>query len=312
MNFETASMRAACAGSMTELAEKHPDLVALGADGRGLFTDLAAKFPDRYVDVGIAEANLVGVASGLARCGLRVVVGAMSCFLSRRAYEQLRLDVALPGLSVTLVGVGGGLGYGTLGPSHHAPEDVALFAMLPGVRVYSPADATEARRILELEVSTPGTSYLRLGAREDPVVSVPAPVGDPRRPAVLRQGGSALILATGRCVAEGLLAWEALHADGVEVTVASVPCLRPFPTADVAELCRPFRHVVTVEEAVEAGGLGYQAVATGASGPATLTRLCVGDGPAPVAGREALLAHYGIDAAAIRRAVVSLVGGAST
>jgi transketolase len=299
------SMRAACAEAMTDLGRLHPALVALGADGRSVFTGFAAAFPERYLDVGVAEANLVGVAAGLARCGVPVVVGAMAPFLLRRAYEQLRLDLCLPRLPATLLGVGGGLSYGTLGPSHHAADDVALSTALPNTTVFCPLDGAEARRILAQAVPPAGVTYIRLGAREDPPVLADDDDRDPRLPRLLRQGPDALVLATGRCVAEALAAADDLERRGVEVSVASLSCLKPFPAEPLRRLCQRFRHVVTVEEAQESGGLGQQTALHARPNRGGLQRLHVDLRTPPTATREALLGFYGID----RRGVVAAVLG---
>jgi len=307
-----ASMRASCAPVIGEAVENDPRVVTLGADGQALFTSVLRRRPDRYVEVGIAEANLVGVAAGLARSGRLPVVGAMAPFLVRRAYEQIRLDICLPGLPVVLLGVGGGLGYGHLGPTHHAPDDIALMSALPNMRIYCPSDAQDAADVLRGVLPPAGPCYIRLAARPDPVVPAPhgaadtaAPVPrDPDGVRLLRTGADALVVATGRCVAEALTAAEALADDGVQTAVAAVSCLRPFPATELRALAAGRPLVVSVCEALETGALAQQTEAALTDRPGRLVRLEVDHRYPPVASHEELLRFYGVDSAGIRSAVL--------
>ncbi|NLU74409.1 hypothetical protein HCC61_17265 [Streptomyces sp. HNM0575] len=175
MTAPPQTMRATCAPVIADAVAGDERVITLGADGQALFTGVLRDHPGRYVETGIAESNLVGVAAGLARTGRIAVVGAMAPFLVRRAYEQICLDVCVPRLPVVLLGVGGGVGYGHLGPSHHAPDDVALMSALPHMRVFCPADAEDAadllRWLLPPAGSVSGPAYVRLAARPDPVAA---------------------------------------------------------------------------------------------------------------------------------------------
>ncbi|MET9115267.1 transketolase C-terminal domain-containing protein [Streptomyces longwoodensis] len=299
-------MRAALAPVLADAVAADPALITVGADGRALFGQVIERYPRRYVDVGIAEGNLVGVAAGLARAGLRPVAAAMAPFLVRRAYEQIRLDVGLPGLPVVLLGVGGGLGYGPLGPTHHATDDITLMSAVPGMEVYCPADAADAVHALRTVLAgTSGPAYVRLSARTDPVLPQAASAGDPRAPRLLRDGDDVLVLATGRCVAEALDAADELAADGVAAAVASVTALRPFPAAAVRELADRRPLVVTVAESLPADGLGpCTAEALGRRGPALIS-LHTDHRYPPVAAHQELLRFYGVDGRGIRSAVLS-------
>ncbi|MBB5939001.1 transketolase family protein [Streptomyces zagrosensis] len=298
-----ASMRAACAPVIAAAVRSHPDVITAGADGQALFGPVICADPRRYVEAGIAETNLVAMAAGLARTGWRPVVGAMAPFLIRRAYEQLRLDVSLPGLPIVLLGVGGGLSYGPLGPTHHAVDDIALMSALPRMDIYCPADATDAAHVLRACLPPGRPAYIRLTAREDPPVIDPGEPGDVRAVRTLRAGRDALVLATGRCVAEALAAAEHCAGAGLDVAVAAVTCLRPFPVEQVHKLARDYPLVVTAEEAAGPGGLGDR-VATAVGGPpARVTRLCVDNRYPPVGTHEELLAFYGVDRSAITSAL---------
>ncbi|MEU5810747.1 transketolase C-terminal domain-containing protein [Streptomyces sp. NPDC047718] len=304
MTTAPLTMRAALAVALTEAVDADPALVTLGADGQALFQGVMDRHPRRYVDVGIAEANLVGVAAGLARSGMRPVAAAMAPFLVRRAYEQLRLDVCVPALPVVFLGVGGGLGYGHLGPTHHATDDITLMSALPHMSVHCPADAADAVSVLRALLPADGPAYVRLSARADPVLPAEASHGDPRTPRLLRAGDDVLLLATGRCVAEALAAADALADDGVDAAVASVTTLHPFPREAVRALARERALVVTAAESLGPGGLGDRTALTlGREGP-PLVRLETDHRHPPVASHEDLLHFYGVDGRGIRSAVL--------
>ncbi|MFJ4680403.1 transketolase family protein [Kitasatospora sp. NPDC088783] len=314
-----AGMRPAVARALADLGDRLPDLVALAADGRALATAFAARHPDRFIDVGIAEGNLMGVAAGLARAGQRVVVCGMAPFLVRRAAEQLRIDICRPGLDVTVLGVGGGLGYGTLGATHHVPEDLGALSAMPHTRVYCPADVHAADWAVRDAVLGGGPRYVRLGAREDPVVhaadtpfsfdrpgvfdfdgpdSTSAP-GDPDAP------GDAVVVAAGRTVAEALRAAEAVRPHGRRVRVLGLTAVFPFPREALLAAVSGASTVVTVEEHHVLGGLATQtALALAGRWHGTFRFLAVDERPAPVLDQAGLFHFYGIDAASIARALV--------
>lgn len=308
--FPTGSMRSACIPVMSALGEARPDLVALGSDGRAIFEEFSRRFPQRFVDVGIAEANLIGVAAGLARAGKVVFVATIASFLLRRAYEQIRVDVCDPGLPVKLVGVGGGLSYGTLGPTHHLTEDIALTRSLPNMAVYVPADAHDAVGALHAALAWPGPAYVRLGTGTEPLVhggDEPFAAG---RPELLRDGRDLLIFATGYCVSQALSAAASLAQSGHEVGVVNVRALKPFDAEAVAELVRGRRAVLTVEEHSAAGGLGsIMAELLCGRSACALERLGIPDEYPPVGTREELLAFYGLDDRGIVKAALGMLGG---
>lgn len=298
------AMRPVVAQTLLELGREHDDLVVVAADGRALAMRFAAELPDRFIDVGIAEANLMGVAGGLARTGRRVVVCGMAPFLVRRAAEQLRLDVCGPGLDVTVIGVGGGLGYGALGASHHAPEDAGSLAAMPGTRVFCPADVHDARWAVREAVRGGGPSYVRLGARDDAVVhdatdvfSGTGALHGPDRPEVL-------VVTTGGTLAPALEAVDAARGRAVAASVLHLTQVTPFPAPAVREAARGARRVVTVEEHLAASGIAAQtALALCGAWQGEFVPLAVDRRPPPVAERDDLYGFYGIDAASVLEAV---------
>ena len=304
-----AGMRPVVADVLADLGEQYPDLTVLAADGHALATGFARRFPERFIDVGIAEANLVGVAAGLARDGRRVVVGTMAPFLVRRAAEQIRLDVCRPGLDVTFLGVGGGLSYGTLGATHHVTEDLGAMAAMPGTRVLCPVDRHDAAWAVRAAVRHRGPAYVRLGARDDEIVfrgdedfswDVPQSPGEPaERP------GDALILAIGATAGEAVRAAARAGDAGRPARVLALNVLEPFPAAQIVRAARSASAVVTVEEHASASGLGARtALALAGRWQGRFTALAVDGRAAPVGDRAELFRFYDIDEDAITRVLV--------
>ncbi|MEZ0066900.1 transketolase [Streptacidiphilus sp. MAP12-20] len=303
-------MRPVIAEALAELGDIHHELVVLAADGRALALAFAERHPDRFIDVGIAEANLMGVAAGLARGGHRVVVCGMAPFLVRRAAEQLRLDLCRPGLDVTVLGVGGGVGYGTLGATHHVPEDLGTLAQMPGTRVFCPADVHDAAWAVREAVLGGGPAYVRLGAREDPQVydletrfsaQRPLLLGDPDTGAP----GQALVVTAGATVAGALDAVAAVGPLGVSARVLALTAVSPFPRAALLDAAARADTVVTVEEHYAAAGLGAQtALSLAGHWRGRFRALAIDDRPAPVLDRTGLFRFYRIDSAAIVSALL--------
>jgi transketolase len=234
------------------------EIVVLTADSRisGKINQFAKSYPDRMIEVGIAEQNLVGVAAGLASCGKKPFVISQACFLTARSLEQVKVDVGYCENPVRLIGISAGISYGPLGATHHAISDFASLRAIPGIQIMAPADnkETEAAILASLEVDAP--IYIRLGKRRVAFVHDPASSIDIRRVGVLRSGKDVLFLATGETVHICLEAADELGRSGLTPTVASVPTLRPFDAQTVLELCRSHGTVVVCEEHSVNGGLG--------------------------------------------------------
>ncbi|MDI5961387.1 transketolase family protein [Streptantibioticus silvisoli] len=303
-----APMRPAVAQVLGEAADADPALVVLGADGYGLATQVRDRHPRRYIDVGIAEANLVGVASGLARSGRPVVVGTMAPFLVRRAAEQIRNDVCNPGLNVTFLGVGGGVSYGTLGPTHHVPEDLGFFSGLPNTRVFCPTDVVDAAWAVREALAWPGPAYVRLGAREDRVVH-PADREFRADGLLLAEPGEALAVATGVGVPVALDAAGLLAGHGVRLGVLALPVVKPFPAERVRELATGLRAVAVVEEHLDSTGITqHTARALVGRWQGAFLPHAVDDSYPPLGDRAELLDHFGITAEAVAACLLASLG----
>jgi transketolase len=291
--------------ALTELAAGDERVWALTGDlGIGLFDDFCRVAPGRYLNAGIAEQALVGMAAGLSYAGKVPFAYSIAPFATSRPHDQIRVDVAMARANVKLVGVGGGVSYGYLGPTHHAIEDVALMRALPGMTVLTPGDPGEAARATRAALGIEGPVYLRLGKNGEPRVLPEDSSFVVGRAALLRDGGDVTLATAGTMLAATLAAADELASTGVEAAVLHYGTLKPFDAATLASLARRSGAVVTVEEHSVIGGLGSAAAeALAESGtPARLRRLGLQDEFAHAVGsREHLLERYGLTAADIAR-----------
>jgi transketolase len=265
----------------------------------------------RYVNLGIAEHNLMGTAAGLAASGKRPFVTTMSTFAATRALEAIKIDIAYNALPVRIVATHGGLAAGHLGPTHHALEDLAIMRILPGFTVVVPADAEQAQDAVRQSADLPGPAYVRLGREPTPPLDrEPIEIG---RAQWLRSGEDVAIIACGPYpVLAALAAGERLAVHGVRAAVLNLHTLRPLDVDAVTAAAAGTAGVVTVEEHWRAGGLGGAVAETLAEhAPARVTRIGMPDTFAPVAGGQTdLLRSHGITEEAVVAAALDLITGA--
>jgi transketolase len=302
-------MRDAFFTELAACAAQDDRIWALTGDlGIGLFDEFERAAPGRYLNVGIAEQNLVGIAAGLAYAGKTPIAYSIAPFLTSRPHDQVRVDVALARANVKLVGVGGGVAYGTLGPTHHAIEDIALMRALPNMTVLTPADPAETAAATRAMLEMDGPVYLRLGKNGEPA-ALPAGSRLELGCAVrVREGEDVAILSCGPMLTEALAAAELLAADGVTARVVHLGTVKPLDATGVIRACTGVRLVVTVEEHTVLGGLGSAVaeVLAEAGCPAPLRRIGMPDTFAHAVGsRDHLIRHYGLDAAAIAAAATT-------
>lgn len=307
-------MRSAFIETLSQAAADDPDVWLLCGDlGYSLLEPFAARFSDRYVNVGVAEQNMAGIAAGMALSGKTVFIYSIGNFPTLRCLEQLRNDVCYHGADVKVVAVGAGYAYGSQGYSHHALEDAAIMSMLPGIEVFVPCDPLETRAATRLIASSGKPSYLRLSRAGEPNLGSAA-VTDIRKPRILREGRDIVILASGPIAARGLEAAGALEKGGRDVGVVSVSCLKPFDETFVRDVTRGAALVVTLEEHILRGGLFSTVASTFAGGPARPPIIGIGipeqDGTLSRAGsREALLDASGLSMRAIVERIENSLAG---
>ena len=250
-------MRNAFAAAITELAQIDPRIVLLSGDiGNRLFDKFKDKSPDRFYNCGVAEANMTGVAAGMAMCGLRPLTYTITPFGTTRVLEQIRVDICYHNVPVTIVGTGSGLSYASLGPTHHSCEDVALMRVLSNMTVVCPADSMEVRPALEAILKLDGPAYLRLGKKGEPAVHAKPPKFEIGRVIPMREGNEVCILGMGTMVSVGLKAAELLEKDGVSAKVVSFHTVKPLDDEFLAEAFKKFSVVAVIEEHSRIGGLG--------------------------------------------------------
>ncbi|MBU1042269.1 MAG: transketolase [Proteobacteria bacterium] len=250
-------MRNAFARTITALAKEDLRIVLLSGDiGNRMFDEFKGLFPNRFYNCGVAEANMTGVAAGLALSGFRPVTYTIAPFNTYRCFEQIRLDLCYHNLPVVVAGVGGGLSYAGLGATHHSCEDIACLRALPNMSVLCPGDAVEVELLLTEAVRGPGPSYLRLGKKNEPVLHQTRPDLTIGKAIVLRDGADVMILNTGNTLPEAMGAAEILSACGISAGVASVHTVKPLDLDLLTKCFGTCSLVVTMEEHGSAGGLG--------------------------------------------------------
>jgi transketolase len=250
-------MRAAFARGLTELAARDERLLLLTGDlGYQVLEPFAEQFPRRFFNVGVAEQNMVGLATGLAEAGFIPFVYSIATFASLRPYEFIRNGPVLHRLPVRIIGVGGGYDYGPAGHTHHNLEDLGVLRLQPGLTVIAPADHAQARAALLATWDRPGPIYYRLG--KDDRITVPGLEGrfEFGRLQWLREAGEILIIAVGDIAGEAYGAAETLRAQGVECALLLISTINPAPVQELAEALARFSAAVTVEAHYVTGGIG--------------------------------------------------------
>jgi transketolase len=283
-------------------------VVTSDSRGSGKLSPFAEAVPGQIVEVGIAEQTLVGVAAGLASGGRKPFAVSPACFLTARALEQIKNDVAYSAQPVRLVGISAGVSYGALGSTHHSTHDLAALRAIPGVTIVVPADNHEARAAALAAHASPGPIYVRIGKRRVP--DLPGTAFELGRARLVRDGEDLAFLATGETVWAAHAAAERLAASGVQCRVLSVHTVRPLDDEAVLAAARTGA-IVTVEEHSVAGGLGEAcaAVLAEAGLSVALRRMGLPDEETFPGSQAAILEHYGISPEGLAAAARALLAG---
>jgi transketolase len=250
-------MRNAFAKQITQLAQTDHRVVLLAGDiGNRLFDNLKAKCPDRFFNCGVAEANMIGMAAGMAMSGLRPFCYTITPFVTYRCIEQIRVDVCYHHVPVVIVGTGSGLSYASLGATHHSCEEMAMLRTLPGLAILAPADEMEVRGALKAAIAYPHPVYIRIGKKGEPVVHKTEPEFIIGKAIPLRDGTDVCLLGAGTMLPEVMAAAEKLQQAGISARVASFHTIKPLDEPLLAEAFAKFPLVATIEEHSLIGGLG--------------------------------------------------------
>jgi len=294
---------------LTLLAEENDKIFLIIGDlGFGVIENFEKRFPNQFLNAGVAEQNMMGMAAGLASAGYKVYVYSIGNFPVFRCLEQIRNDICYQELDVSIVSIGAGLSYGTLGYSHHAIDDIGVMSALPGMTIYSPADPIETRRALRESMSLQTPKYFRLGKSGEPEIFNQISTEFPNW-TKLTNGRDLLVLTTGAITNEAIEAAAVLKNLGIEISVVAIPVLKPL--AFDKDLIRRFNNVVVLEEHSESGGLGtIISEKLALSGlKANLVKLGLADQVHHELGSQKFLRHhFKIDAVGIVEKVKQILG----
>ena len=253
-------MRNAFADEITKIAQQREAIVLLSGDiGNRLFDKFKEVAPGRFFNCGVAEANMMGVAAGMAASGLTPICYTIASFLTYRVIEQIRLDLGYHHQRAILVGTGAGLSYASLGSTHHSVEDMGMLRLIPGLAVLAPGDEKELRPALHAALEYPGPVYIRIGKKGEPVVHDTEPKFEIGKALRVREGKEVWILALGNTLPLAMEAATQLDSRGVGCGVASMGSLKPLDTRILSEIFGSARVVATLEEHSVLGGLGTAA-----------------------------------------------------
>lgn len=299
-------MRRAFAEAIVELAARDSRVVFLTGDlGFGVFDEFRDRFGPRYINVGVAEAQMVNAAAGLAMEGYRPIAYSIASFATARPFEQLRFCVAYHGLPVTLVGAGRGFTYAASGVSHHASDDLALMSALPGMQTVAPGDPTEVSALLPQVVASGRPAYFTVGRYGEPTFESDAPI-ELGKMRCLREGRRVAIVAQGEVAHEALGAVDALTAAGYDPSIYNVHTIKPLDHEGLARLGETYDALIVVEEHVPLGGLWDAVARHHAERPLAASLVRLGAPDAFMIGnpsREEVRARIGVNSDAIVRAV---------
>lgn len=288
---------------LMEHAKKDRDVVVLCSDSRGSasLAPFASAYPEQFVEVGIAEQNLVSISAGMAKCGKKPYAASPASFISTRSFEQAKVDVAYSNTNVKLIGISGGVSYGALGMSHHSAQDIAAFASVPNMRVYLPSDRFQTRRLMEALLEDEKPAYIRVG--RNPVEDVYEEGNVPfvmDKATVITQGTDVAIIACGEMVKPAMDAARILKEKGISASVVDMYCVKPLDVETVIQAASGAKAVVTVEEHAPYGGLGSMVsqVVAGEC-PKKVVNMSLPDAPVITGTSREVFDYYGLNAEGI-------------
>lgn len=292
---------------LMEKAKEDKDIVVLCSDSRGSasLAPFANEYPGQFVEVGIAEQNLVSIAAGLAKCGKKPFAASPACFLSTRSYEQAKVDCAYSNTNVTLIGISGGISYGALGMSHHSAQDIAAMSAIPNMRVYLPSDRFQTAKLIEALLKDEKPAYVRVGrnAVEDVYTEDACPF-EMDKATVITEGTDAAIIACGEMVGPAVKAAELLKEQGISATVVDMYCVKPLDKEAILKAAKNAKLVVTAEEHAPFGGLGSMVsqVVAGEC-PKKVINLALPDAPVITGTSKEVFEYYGLTGGGIAKTV---------
>ncbi len=305
------------AATLESLAATDRQLVVVTSDSRGSgkLVNFGQRFPAQHVEIGIAEQNLVGVAAGLASTGKIIFAVSPACFLTARALEQIKNDVAYSNNPVKLVGISAGVSYGALGSTHHSLHDLAALRAIHNITIVVPADAFETAHAIKAAAASPTPVYLRFGKKSMPVLPPDAAPFEFGKGRIIREGTDIALIATGETVAPALMAAQELETTrGVSARVVSMHTIKPLDTKLLDDCASKCGAMITIEEHSINGGLGEACAAHLFQQGEHLPFRIIGipDEYTVTGSQEEIFRHYGITAVGIARKAMELLLNNST
>ncbi len=294
------SNRQVICDTLMDLAKNDKDIMVLTCDSRGSASmgNFADKYPDQFVEVGIAEQDSVGIAAGLATCGKKPYVASPACFLSMRSVEQIKVDVAYSKTNVKLIGISGGVSYGALGMTHHSLQDIAVMRAIPDIAVLLPADRFETKKMIEALQKCDKPAYIRIG--RNPVEDVyesenfEFKIGKAN---TIHEGSDITIIATGETVKPALDASKELESKGISCRVISMHTLKPLDEEVIIKAAKETKGIITVEEHSIYGGLGAAvSEVVCQKAPNKMKIIGIADEPAITGNSKEVFNYYGLTA----------------
>ncbi|ORX22884.1 transketolase [Thermoanaerobacterium sp. PSU-2] len=292
-------------------AEVDKDIVVLSSDSRGSSStsSFAEKYPRQFVEVGIAEQNLVGIAAGLASVGKKPFITSPACFLTMRSIEQVKLDVAYSRMNVKIIGVSGGVSYGALGMSHHSLQDIAVMRAIPDINIIIPADRYETEKMMSSLLDYEGPVYVRVG--RNPVEDVYSDLDydyEIGKAVVMRQGNDITIIATGETVKIAVDASDKLREEGIGCRVLNMHTIKPLDEEAIVKAAHETGRIITIEEHSIFGGLGAAvAEVVVQNKPVPMKILGIPDEPAIAGNSKQIFDYYGLSVSNLYDVSMSLL-----
>lgn len=304
--MNTISNRQAICDVLMNRAKIDRDIVVVCSDSRGSASlgPFAKAYPKQFVEVGIAEQDLVGISAGLAACGKKVFAASPASFLTTRSYEQAKVDVAYSQTNVTLIGISGGVSYGALGMTHHSCQDFAAMSALTGMRVYNPSDRHQTTKLMEALLEDEAPAYIRVSRSASEDVYDETMKFTLNKANVIASGSKVLLVACGEMVPYAKKAMQMLNDRGISTGLIDMYCIKPYDVDTLMEQAKDVTLVVTIEEHAPQGGLGSAtAQVLSKYCPKRLLELNLPDEHLISGTNKEMFAYYGLDEQGIVTAV---------
>lgn len=295
---------------LMEKAASDRDIVVLCSDSRGSasMTAFANTYPDQFVEVGIAEQNLVSISAGLAHSGKKPFAASPACFLSTRSYEQTKVDCAYSNTNVKLIGISGGISYGALGMSHHSAQDIAAMSAIPNMRVYLPSDRFQTKCLIEALLQDEKPAYIRTGRNPVEDIYTEQCPFTMDQATILAEGADVAIIACGEMVKPAMEAAYLLSKKGISAGVVDMYCIKPLDVETIVKAAHGVKGVITVEEHSPFGGLGSMvSQVIGSRCPKKVVNMSLPDNPVITGTSKEVFDYYELNAEGITKVAMELM-----